>query len=254
MRRAILIAVTKQTSSSMLNMLSVYDGERLSLPMIGNDHDGRGAPMTNEIPLTIGRAVKWTSALLLLCVLTFSAETSHAGDNQQSGPSQIDQISSSQAIDKSLTAREAYEKWNAESGKPIILDVRTPEEFLFVGHAPMAWNVPLMAQSYVWDSTSRQFPMQLLPDFVSRVKQIAKPDDTLLVMCRSGGRSVQAVSLLEQAGFRNVYNISDGMEGDIVDDPRSVFHGQRMVNGWKNSGLPWTYEAVPARMVLPVSH
>lgn len=33
-------------------------------------------------------------------------------------------------------------------------------------------------------------------------------------MCRSGGRSAAAVNLLAGAGFTNVYNITDGMEGD----------------------------------------
>ena len=82
---------------------------------------------------------------------------------------------------------------------------------------------------------------------------MAGPDDTLMVMCRSGGRSAIAVNLLAQAGFRNVYQIIDGMEGDSVDDPDSVFQGQRLVNGWKNSGLPWTYKIDPARLVLPPS-
>ena len=95
--------------------------------------------------------------------------------------------------------------------------------------------------------------MRPLPDFVSRVEQIAEHSDTLLVMCRSGGRSVRAVELLTRAGFSNVYNISDGMEGDLVTDTNSVFRGQRMVNGWKNSGLPWTYDVDPKRMVLPPS-
>ena len=27
--------------------------------------------------------------------------------------------------------------------------------------------------------------------------------------------------------------------------------GQRLKNGWKNSGCPWTYELTPERMVLP---
>ena len=60
-----------------------------------------------------------------------------------------------------------------------------------------------------------------------------------------------AVNLLAKAGFTHVYNITDGMEGDAVKDPNSVFVGQRLVNGWKNSGLPWTYKLTPDRMVLP---
>ena len=60
-----------------------------------------------------------------------------------------------------------------------------------------------------------------------------------------------AVNLLARAGFINVYNITDGVEGDLVKDPNSNFNGQRLVNGWKNSGLPWTYNIEPDRMVLP---
>ena len=82
-------------------------------------------------------------------------------------------------------------------------------------------------------------------DFIASVKELFKPTDTILVMCRSGGRSAMAVNALAKAGFVNVYNIIDGMEGDKVDDPGSVYHGKRMRNGWKNSGAPWTYDVNP---------
>jgi hypothetical protein len=45
--------------------------------------------------------------------------------------------------------------------------------------------------------------------------------------------------------------VIDGFEGDLVKDPASVFVGQRLVNGWKNSGCPWTYQLTPDRMRLP---
>ena len=122
-----------------------------------------------------------------------------------------------------LTALQAHEKWQQAPGAVKILDVRTPEEYLFIGHADMAWNVPLAAQTFEWDAAKKQFPMRPLPDFVDRVRSIAKPEDTLLVMCRSGGRSAMAVNLLAQAGFKNVYNITDGFEGDSVKDPDSVY-------------------------------
>jgi len=150
-----------------------------------------------------------------------------------------------------VTSKEAYEKWKAAPEKVMILDVRTPEEFLFIGHAAMAWNIPVAAQSYVWDADKKAFPMQPLTDFVDRVRKVAKPDGVLLVTCRSGGRSAIAVNMLGRAGYKNVYNITDGVEGDVVTDPNSVFRGQRLVNGWKNSGLPWTYRIDPTRMVLP---
>jgi rhodanese-related sulfurtransferase len=149
-----------------------------------------------------------------------------------------------------VTAKEAYEMWQAAPDKIKIIDVRTPEEFILVGNADMAWKIPIAAQSDQWDSEKQQFPMQLLPDFVERVQKVAGPEDTLLVMCRSGGRSAMAVNLLAEAGFVKVYTITDGMEGDAVQDPNSIFDGQRVLNGWKNAGLPWTYDVDPGRMVL----
>ena len=127
--------------------------------------------------------------------------------------------------------------WKAAPEKVKILDVRTPEEYLYVGHPAMAWKIPVATQSYEWDAAKGKFPMALLPDFVSRVSEVAKPKETLLVMCRSGGRSAIAANMLAKAGFTNVYNITDGMEGDAVKNPDSLFVGQRLVNGWKNSGL-----------------
>jgi len=150
-----------------------------------------------------------------------------------------------------VTAKDAYEKWKAEPEKVMILDVRTPEEYLFVGHPTMAWKIPVAVQIYEWDSARGQFPMKPLADFAARVSEVAKPDDAIYAMCRSGGRSAIAVNILAKAGFKAVYNIVDGMEGDAVSDPHSVFLGQRMKNGWKNSGCPWTYKLTPDRMILP---
>ncbi len=150
-----------------------------------------------------------------------------------------------------LTAREAYDRWKADPEKVIIIDVRTTEEYLFVGNPAMAWKIPFATQSYDWDKVKGKFPMHILPDFVFRVNQVAKPEDIIMVMCRSGGRSALAINLLTQAGFKELYNIIDGMEGDTVKETGSIFHGQRLVNGWKNSGCPWTYRLTPDRMILP---
>jgi len=145
-----------------------------------------------------------------------------------------------------VTAKEAYEKWKAAPEQVKIIDVRTPEEFLFVGSPELAWRIPVAVQSYVWDAGKKQFPMKPLPDFTARVGQIAKPDDTIMVMCRSGGRSAIAANFLAKAGFKNVYNIIDGMEGDGNGDSESTPQG-----GWKNSGCPWTKKLTPERLLLP---
>jgi rhodanese-related sulfurtransferase len=147
-----------------------------------------------------------------------------------------------------LTAREAYSKWQADPDNITVLDVRTTEEYLYVGHAPMAWNVPLASQTYDWDAEKQYFGFQPNPEFIAQVKELAGVSDTILVMCRSGGRSAMAVNALAAAGFTNVYQIIDGMEGDAVKDPDSVYQGRRLKNGWKNSGLPWTYKPDPEKM------
>ena len=145
-----------------------------------------------------------------------------------------------------VTAQEAYAKWLAAPEQVKILDVRTAEEYLFVGSPTMAWRVPVAVQSYAWDTDKEQFPLQLCSDFTVRVRTIAEPGDALFVICRSGGRSAIACNLLAKDGFKNVYNIIDGMEGDANADSEKPPQG-----GWKNSGCPWTKTVTPERMVLP---
>jgi hypothetical protein len=92
--------------------------------------------------------------------------------------------------------------------------------------------------------------MKLNPEFMDRLKAVAKRDEPVFVMCRSGGRSPMAVNAMAEAGYTNAYNIVDGMEGDNVGDADSVLHGQRLRSRWKNSGIPSTCEPNPERMRL----
>ncbi len=148
-----------------------------------------------------------------------------------------------------VTAAQAYDMWKAAPEQVRLIDVRTPEEYAFVGHAEGVWNVPLAFVTYRRTAGRFEYAPRFNPDFVAEVRKIAGPKDTLLVMCRSGGRSAKAVNLLADAGFEAVYNIVDGFEGDKVDDPGSVFHGKRMRNGWKNSA-PWLYSIDPEKVML----
>ena len=149
-----------------------------------------------------------------------------------------------------VTAREAYEMWKADPERIKVLDVRTFEEYVLIGHAEMAVNIPLAFPTYKWDVNKGNYSIAVNTDFIARAKERFKPDDTILVMCRSGGRSAMAVNTLAKAGFTNVHNIIDGFEGDKVEDPESIHHGKRMRNGWKNSA-PWTYQLDPKLVWLP---
>ena len=148
-----------------------------------------------------------------------------------------------------VTAAQAHQKWKAAPDSVKVIDVRTPEEYAFVGHAEMAWNIPVAFVEYQRKDGKTEYGARPNPNFVAEVKKLVGPNDSLLLMCRSGGRSAMAINQLAAAGFKNVYNITDGFEGDKVEDPGSVFLGKRMRNGWKNSA-PWIYGIDPERIIL----
>jgi rhodanese-related sulfurtransferase len=194
-------------------------------------------------------AGKW--ALILVAVIGFVATA--AVEAQANKPASVDvklPKEKQTTLGLYVTAAQAYEKWKAAPDKVKIIDVRTPEEYAFVGHPEMVWNIPLAFVTYQRKAGRIEYGSKMNPDFVALVQEVAQPTDTLLLMCRSGGRSAMAVNKLAAAGFKNVYNITDGMEGDKVKDPESVFHGKRMKNGWKNSGLPWVYTVDPEKIIL----
>jgi len=72
----------------------------------------------------------------------------------------------------------------------VILDVREQDEW-DAGHAPGAVHIPL-------------------GDLPSRLAELPDDEDTLAVVCRSGGRSSRAVAWLAQQGF-DVANLDGGM-------------------------------------------
>ncbi len=150
-----------------------------------------------------------------------------------------------------ITSQNAYTKWHVNPDKIKILDVRTPGEYIFVGHAPMAVNIPLKFLNKSVNPLTMKLAMTLNDNFVEDVKKKFKKTDTIFVMCRSGARSAAAVNLLAKDGFKDVYNIIDGFEGDKLMVPGSYQNGKRLINGWKNSGAPWTYKLDRSLVYLP---
>ena len=150
-----------------------------------------------------------------------------------------------------VTAKEAYEMWLADKNKIKILDVRTAEEYIFVGHAPMARNIPIKLFNYKMAVRNKEPLMVANPNFIAEVGRKFKTSDTILVICRSGNRSAAAVNAMASAGFKIAYSVTDGFEGDRVKDPSSSFYGKRFKNGWRNSGVPWTDKLNPELMWIP---
>jgi rhodanese-related sulfurtransferase len=192
--------------------------------------------------------------LILIAGICFAASAGFVGAQaeQSASPAAHSQLPERKQTTLGLyvTAKEAYEMWQAAPKQVQIIDVRTPEEYALIGHPEMAWNIPYGFITYQRVDGTFRHGARLNPDFVSEVKSIAQPTDTLLLTCRSGDRSARAVNLLAEAGFTSVYTITDGVEGDKVEDPENVYFGKRMKNGWKNWGLPWVYSIDPDKVLI----
>ena len=107
----------------------------------------------------------------------------------------------------------------------LLVDCRTEMEFFYVGHpvgaVHIAWHEPPE-----WEANPH-FAAEVLKE----AKDKAKP---VLLICRSGKRTLDAGAALETAGFTEVINVLEGFEGDLDEN----FHRNTM-NGWRVAGLAW---------------
>jgi rhodanese-related sulfurtransferase len=139
--------------------------------------------------------------------------------------------------------------------KTLFLDLRTPEELLFVGTPDgIDGNAPFGIMNYAeWDDKKKTYVRFPNPDFLSNFEYWAldkgtEKSDPVLLICRSGDRSALGADFLAKQGYTHVWSVVDGFEGDLaMDGPKQ---GQRAVNGWKNAGLPWSYALDKARLLL----
>ncbi|MCL6442669.1 MAG: rhodanese-like domain-containing protein [Alicyclobacillus sp.] len=74
--------------------------------------------------------------------------------------------------------------------RPEFIDVREPHEYQS-GHVPNFRNVPLGR--------------------IKREADVLSKDKEIVVMCRSGARSMQAAKILKKQGFSKVTNVSGGI-------------------------------------------
>lgn len=149
-----------------------------------------------------------------------------------------------------VTAAEAYELMQ-ENERAVLIDVRDPIEIKFTGFAePTDIHVPwVLADRDNFDEEAKTWPMVRNADFEAQVKArldalgVAE-DDPIIVMCRSGAtRSAPGADVITEMGYRQVYSVNDGFEGSTLKEGDSK--GVRAMNGWRNSGLPWSYEIDP---------
>lgn len=153
-----------------------------------------------------------------------------------------------------LTAAEAATMKQQQPSKVLLIDIRTRAEAVFVGvPALMDHLVPFLGFPEVWEWSDEKADFIQLSNthFVQDVeKRLAQAgldkNDAVVLICRSGIRSNHASGLLAQQGFKRAYTVIDGFEGDVAKEGERK--GQRVINGWKNANLPWTYKLEKSKM------
>lgn len=158
-----------------------------------------------------------------------------------------------------VSAQEAHDMKQAKPDEVLLIDVRTRPELKYIGVADsMDANIPIrmIDPEFRWSDKSSTFRTLKNRDFVTAVESLLaergmkKADATILLMCQSGSRvPIAAKALYKAGGFSDVYTVWDGFEG--VKAKTGKDKGKRVVNGWKNAGLPWSYELDKAKMYLP---
>lgn len=156
-----------------------------------------------------------------------------------------------------VDAREAHAMKQQLRDKAMLIDIRTRGEVSYTGVASvMDAHVPFLEHpaNAAWDEKAGRFRLEYNNDFDAEVgrRMAARglgKNDTVILICRSGDRSSKAANLLAELGYTKVYTVIDGFEGDVAKDGPQA--GQRVVNGWKNAGLPWTYKLDKDKLYLP---
>ncbi len=125
--------------------------------------------------------------------------------------------------------------WQMVQDNPrvLLIDVRSSMEYLFVGHPVGAVHVPWIDEPD-WD---------INPHFVIDIRKLVLggvhenesiSSAPIILICRSGKRSLEAGQKLVEGGFTQVYNIDEGFEGELDEH-----HQRSTLGGWRFRGLPW---------------
>ena len=113
------------------------------------------------------------------------------------------------------------------NGQAHLVDVRASEERKFVGHVPNTLHV-------AWQTGPALIKN---PRFLRELENKLPKDAVILLLCRSGKRSAAAAINATAAGFKHVFNVREGFEGELDDRQQRGASG-----GWRQRGLPWVQD------------
>ncbi len=128
---------------------------------------------------------------------------------------------------KSLHPTEAWQLLQTHPNA-LFIDTRSLMEHLFVGHPVGCIHIPWIDEP---DWT-------INPEFVTQVRRAILGGVgnrvPVILICRSGVRSLEAGRCLVNAGFKDIYNVTEGFEGALDEH-----HHRSSVGGWRHHNLPW---------------
>ena len=131
-----------------------------------------------------------------------------------------------------LSCQRAWEMLE-ENPRAVLVDVRSNMEYLFIGHPKGSISIPWIDEP----------DWKINPDFAPAVRKLLLGGLScheggecapVILICRSGKRSLEAGELLLREGFFDVYNVEEGFEGELDEH-----HHRSTTGGWRYRGLPW---------------
>lgn len=123
-----------------------------------------------------------------------------------------------------LNPKETFE-YLAAHPEALLIDCRSEIEFFYVGHSVGAIHV-------AWHEAP---DWEVNPDFAREVlRESGDRERPILLICRSGKRTLDAARALEHDGFTKVINVLFGFEGELDEKFQ-----RGKLNGWRHDGLPW---------------
>jgi len=156
-----------------------------------------------------------------------------------------------------VDSKETYAMKQKMGNQMLFIDVRDPIEIMFTGFTDVVdINIPFkLANRTVWNDKKPVFKMEVNPNFEQEIAAALEArgltkEVPIVIMCRSGGtRGAPATRYLENKGYKQIYVVTDGFEGGKIKEGERK--NWRLKNGWKNSGLPWSYKLNKEKMYFP---
>ena len=123
-----------------------------------------------------------------------------------------------------LSPQEAFAILQQDSNA-VLIDVRSQAELDLVGRVPNTAHIE-------WAF----YPGMIAnADFATQLQSQINQNQTIIFMCRTGGRSHNAALVAQQLGYSQAYNMLEGFEGEA-----NTAKQRTLINGWKHANLPWT--------------